>query len=196
MLVPSTIVHVFVGMPRIDGGHTIGDSILARTLRNLDEGSIRIHRTRFDPLDRVTNTIPNVVRAVLVAGIGRFGHQNSNVPRGNCAVRQFQRNGATLTVLHSARWKHLPFALRSAVKVQCIRTTPILDLVSRSKRAGPGDAHGVHRLFSWHVHDDPLRMQSIALAGELAGQVGIALPIAEIRTLDWTITAGGKSPMR
>ena len=71
MLVPSTIVHVFVGMPRIDGGHTIGDSILARTLRNLDEGSIRIHRTRFDPLDRVTNTIPNVVRAVLVAGIGR-----------------------------------------------------------------------------------------------------------------------------
>ena len=39
------------------------------------------------------------------------------------------------------------------------------------------DAHGVDRLFLFQIHDDPLGMQRVAFASELAGEIRIALPI-------------------
>src|SRR4029077_8036442 len=51
-------------------------------------------------------------------------------------------------------------------------------------------------LLGLQINHYPLRMQRIALAGKLASEVRIALPISEVRPFHWAIAAGSEAAMR
>src|SRR5260370_32972588 len=53
---------------------------------------------------------------------------------------------------------------------------PILDDVVRSVRLAPRDANTVDGLRLRQIEQDPLRMKAVAFAGEMLGEIRIALP--------------------
>ena len=80
VLIVSSIVYVGRGMPGIDGGNGIGGLFFIRSFRGFDENSSRIRRARSDLLNRVADTIADVVRTVLVARIRGLHHHNADEP--------------------------------------------------------------------------------------------------------------------
>src|SRR5262249_12446839 len=76
-----------------------------------------------------------------------------------------------------------------SIEVQCARAGPVFDLVRGGVRGGPCIADSVHCLFPIQIDDDSLQMEGVTFASKSAGQVGVALPVSKIRTLNRTITA-------
>src|SRR5262249_2087734 len=59
---------------------------------------------------------------------------------------------------------------------------------------GPGDFDGVDGFIRAHIDDDPLGVEGIVIAGEMAGEVGVALPV-DGGAANGGIAAGGKAAM-
>ncbi len=76
------------------------------------------------------------------------------------------------------------------VEVERILPVPILDLIRHRIRTGPRNANRVYRFRGTQIDHHPLWMQRVTFAGEAAGQIGIALPICEIRAGYRSVSAG------
>src|SRR5260370_11852523 len=74
----------------------------------------------------------------------------------------------------SALRKCLPDA--AGRRFEGIVAGPILDDVVRSVRLAPRDANTVDGLRLRQIEQDPLRMKAVAFAGEMLGEIRIALP--------------------
>ena len=74
----------------------------AEILLDLNECAAAIDASDSNLFDRVSDAIANVVRAVLIAGIRGFRHQDAHVLGRDRRVGELQRNGAALRVLTAA----------------------------------------------------------------------------------------------
>src|SRR5260370_37729429 len=87
-----------------------------------------------------------------------------------------KRNGFSTALASgdSALRKWLPDA--AGRRFDGIVAGPILDDVVRSVRLAPRDANTVDGLRLRQIEQDPLRMKAVAFAGEMLGEIRIALP--------------------
>ena len=138
---------------------------------------------------RVPDAIANVVRAMEVAGVRGLRHPDTHDICAAIGVRrEFQCDLPPLPSFTTPPGNvfHCP----SGARPERHRPDPIIDLVHLGVGICPADPDRVDRLLGAQVHHDPLRVQRVALTGELAGQVRIALPVAVVRALDRAVAAG------
>ncbi len=197
MLVFSIIANVSRGVPRIDRRRTIsGLSVSGCILRDVCKHTAHIHQSGIDRLNCVSHAVANVARSVEIACVGGFRHLNPQELGRDWCFREFESHRAAGGVFYLAVRKYLPLTIRPVIEIKSILSYPIFDLVRDRVRTGPGNTDRIHRFRRQQIDDDPLRMQGVALARKTAGQVRIALPVAEIRARHRSVPAGGKSAMR
>ncbi len=196
VLVAARGIHVAGRVPGINRRGAISGRFVADTLLDLGKGAAGIDGADANFLDRVSHAVADVVRSMQIAGVRRFRHQDAHVLRGDGRVGELQIDGSALRIFHCARGESLPLALRALIEVERAFSHPIFHLIGRGVRARPGDANRIHRLFGLQIHDHPLRVQRVAFTRELAGEIGIALPIAEIRALQRAVAAGREAAVR
>ena len=92
VLIVSSVVHIGGGMPGIDGGNGIRGAFFIRSFRGFDESPSSIRRARSNLLNRIANTVANIVRPVFVTSIRRLRHQDAQESRGNWRLRELQNN--------------------------------------------------------------------------------------------------------
>ena len=132
-----------------------------------------------------------------VASIGGFCHQNADESGGNRLIAKFKMHIPTRAVVDRARWESLPHAIGTHVPVQrVVIADPILHHVSDGIGVDPLDVDSIDGPGHAHIDHDPLRVQYVAFARKMAGQVRIALPIALNTGHQRSIAAGHEIAMR
>src|SRR6202041_1515078 len=182
VLVAARGVYIRGRVPWVNRRCAVGSGFVAQIFLKLGKGTIGINTAHPNLLNGVSDAIADVVRPVLIAGIRRFRHQYAHVLRDHGRVGQLDIQRSAFSVSYYPGGESLPLALRTQIEIEGALAHPILHLIGRSIRARPRDADRIYRRFGHQIYDYPLRVQSIAFAGELAGEIGIALPIAEIGT--------------
>src|SRR5579863_4418176 len=112
--------------------------------------------------------------AIRRARVRRFRHPYPHKSHSDRGAAETNRLRLTSSFCNSSLRKRLPNSARWSL--HGIVAGPVLHDVVPGVRLGPRDADAVNLLSLRQVHDHPLRMQGIALAGETLGEIRIALP--------------------
>src|SRR5271165_2037487 len=132
------------------------------------------NRSQVELTDRVADAVPGIGRAISIASVRRLSHPDANETHWYRSGEEANRFCVALARYDRALREGLPDA--ASRQFNGIVSSPILDDVMRRVGLAPVDANAVDRLRLSQIEDNPLGMEGVTLAGELLGEIGIALP--------------------
>src|ERR1700691_252227 len=124
--------------------------------------------------DTITEVVTKICRALGITGIRRRGHPDADETHSYRGCDEPNSFGASRAGADVTLRKGLPDA--ASRRSDGIISGPILGDVAGRKRFSPRDASAVDGLRLREIEDDPLRMQRITFAGEMFGEIRVALP--------------------
>src|ERR1035438_3975991 len=165
-------------MPRVNGRAIRSRLLLIGSVpQNVVKRAVLRAGAEIELADGIAHAIPRIrsyIRAAGIAGVRRFCHPNPQESYTHGTAAQSNCFGLAFPVGNSSLGKCLPGSARHGL--DGIFARPVLDHIVPGIWFSPRDANAVHLLNLCQVQHHPLRMQRVALTGEVLREIRIALP--------------------
>src|SRR5579862_701056 len=131
-------------------------------------------RAKIKLANGVTHTIARIGGAIRVACVRRIRHPDAHELYRNRRRSKPKSFRLAFSIRYRTLRKRLPGSPGRGF--DGIVASPVLNQIMPRVGFGPRDANRIHLLHLREIEHDPLRMQGVTLAGEVLGQIRIALP--------------------